>query len=102
MMDPRYGRVREPVIKLINFLRSLEYTPYSALSSELGLYKMKETLGQGVFASETVFGFYLPTYIPESLISIRATSPEMQIHTAPNMISYMNGINSLVEYGLTS
>ena len=60
-------------------------------------------LGMGPFRSPSVFGFYLPDYKSEGALSRAGlVSPEAQLATAPNLISFLNGMNSLIDYGLTN
>ena len=56
-----------------------------------------------IFNAPTVFGFYLAEYIPPGRLSkAQLTSPEAMLQTAPKMISYLNGMASLIDHGLHS
>merc|ERR1719197_1475487 len=59
-------------------------------------------LGMDAFRQPSVFGFYLPEHRPQGEISDTGlVSPESEILTTPKIINYLNGMNSLIEYGLT-
>ena len=60
-------------------------------------------VGMTPFHSPSVFGFYLPEFSPDGfLTAAQLTAPEAQLATGPNLIEFLNGMFSLVDYGLTS
>ena len=100
-LEPAAGKLREPLVKLIGLLRSLEYTP--SHGGELDLPSLEAKLGEQVFDSPTVFNFYFPNYSPDGAVSdAMLHSPEAQILNAPTAIAHLNGASSLVKYGLAS
>lgn len=100
-MDPSYGKLREPIVKFIHVLRSLNYT--STYGAEVNLEMATDLLGQQVFESPSVFSFFLPEYTPPGVIgNAGLVSPEMQVATSTKVMGWLNSINSLVFYGLTS
>jgi uncharacterized protein (DUF1800 family) len=60
--DPTHGKLREPLLKVMHFLRAMEYTPYRG--RELSLFAMDTQIGMGPFKSPSVFNFYTPDYQP--------------------------------------
>lgn len=46
--DPTYGRLREPLLKVVHLMRALEYTPNSDSRSETLLKGMHDRIGQEV------------------------------------------------------
>jgi len=50
----------------------------------------------------TVFSFFLPEYVPDSGPNLVAklSSPESMIVTMPNVVNLLNGMYSLIKYGL--
>jgi len=91
------GALREPLIKVIHFMRSLEYkdnTGRNVLFSNLMPF-----IGQFPYSSPSVFNYYLPGFkpsdFPEGLVG-----PEFEIFTPPMAISFMNGMTALIEHGL--
>jgi len=91
-----HGSLREPVIKIIHFLRSLEFM--DANHSELVLYNLEDVIGQEPYKSSSVFNFYQPDYQPSSF-SGDVVAPEFQIFTAPFAVGLLNGLLSMIDYG---
>jgi uncharacterized protein (DUF1501 family) len=98
--DPMHGRVREPLIKLLSMFRGLKYTPSEG--REIDFNAMHLRLGMMAHLADSVFNFYQSDYQPVGAVS-RAllVAPEMQIINTPTVVSWLNGIMSLGEYGLT-
>jgi cullin-associated NEDD8-dissociated protein 1 len=98
--DPTHGQLREPLLKVLHFLRSMEYTPYHG--RELMLTKMGNKIGMEPFGAPSVFNYYTPDYQPAEFIEGGLLAPESKLGTAPLFVNYVNGMLSLVEVGLTS
>ncbi|CAJ1395594.1 unnamed protein product [Effrenium voratum] len=113
-----HGSLREPMLKLIHFMRSMEYMD---VSQEFVVFKeLQDVLGQFPFQSPTVFNFYLadfnlPEPEPENEVGMTTTTgmpgmpepeaetlvaPELQIFTPPHFIGFLNGMSSLIKYGV--
>ena len=99
--DPAFGKLREPVLRLIHVMRALEYQ--STDTREIYLPSLTNQLSQEVFQSPSVFGFYQPSNRPNGpLTDMGMASPEAQIMTTPPIIGMINGLSSLVDNGLTN
>ena len=99
--DPTFGSMREPMIKLIAFLRAMKYKSRPAVK-ELSLLDLSNTIGQMPHESPNVFSFFLPDYTPPGAIKDASlVGPEAQVQTTPTLVGFVNGIISLVELGLT-
>eukprot|EP00808_Paulinella_micropora_P031318 g22050.t1 len=99
--DPHYGRLREPLEKILHLMRAMEHT--SRTGVELLLHRLREKVGQESFNAPSVFGFYLPEYTPDGRVAeALLVAPEAQVVTAPQVIALTNGLFSLVDVGLTS
>lgn len=99
--DPSFGMIRDPLVKFYHLMRSLEYT--SPIGRQVSLSEMQDRIGVQAFKAPSVFGFYLPEYQPAGPISQAGlVGPQAQILTTPNLIGFMNGVNSLIDNGLTS
>eukprot|EP01125_Pyxidicula_operculata_P014519 TRINITY_DN483_c0_g6_i1.p1 TRINITY_DN483_c0_g6~~TRINITY_DN483_c0_g6_i1.p1 ORF type:complete len:1985 (+),score=368.79 TRINITY_DN483_c0_g6_i1:207-6161(+) len=97
--DPTFGVLREPLLKVIQVLRALEY---QTRGSEVMLPELVSKIGMESFNSPTVFGFYLPENRPDGPISDHGlVSPEAQLGVSPLMVGFMNGMVSLIDNGLT-
>jgi cullin-associated NEDD8-dissociated protein 1 len=64
--DPRHGSLQEPMLKVVRFLRSLEFKTKDG--REIHLPKLDNRLAQMAFKSPSVFGFYLPEFRPDGAI----------------------------------
>lgn len=99
--DPSHGGLREPLIKLYHLMRAMEFTTESG--REIELPSLNSNFGECPFESPTVFSFFLPEYIPAgSANEAGLLSPEAQLATAPKLIGFLNGVQSLIKYGLSS
>ena len=95
MLDISAGKVREPVLKLLSFAKSIPVSPgggkYWNVSNDY-----TDGTGQGMFSSPTVFNFYPPDFYPVGdLATAELTAPEMKLHNTSTAISY---INAMYEY----
>mmetsp|Transcript_27131 Transcript_27131/g.41641 ORF Transcript_27131/g.41641 Transcript_27131/m.41641 type:complete len:739 (-) Transcript_27131:168-2384(-) len=102
-MDPSHGSVREPLLKYIHVLRSLEFKSFGDLNLPfIELSKLDEKIGQMAHAIPTVFSFFLTDYSPPGVVSNAGlVSPEAQLLTTPKTVALMNGLYSLIKSGLT-
>lgn len=109
--DPAHGNMREPILKVTNLLRSMEYQtsiptsldgPLMQTSYGVKLWGIADKIGNGPHTFPSVFGYYLPAYTPTSgaMVATQLVSPETAIITMPNIASTINGLFSLIKYGL--
>lgn len=100
--DPTSGSLREPMIKLISFMRANEFTQ-SINAPDLRLYGLQQRIGQGPHAIPNVFSFFLSEYAsPGQIKAASLKSPEGMVLSGPKIVRFLNGIFSLVDWGLTS
>ena len=94
--DPSHGSLREPLIKVISAMKSLEYT--QTANEFPSLFGMDASIGQEQHNIPSVFSFFLPEYsAPGRVSSSSLVSPEaMLLH---NSINLLNGMFSLVKFG---
>jgi uncharacterized protein (DUF1501 family) len=108
--DPSAGSIREPILKVLHLMRSMEYqteipvrpgTPMQA-DYNVRLWRMDDKIGQAPYEFPTVFSYFLPEYVPDSGPNLPAqlTSPESMLLTMPDIIALLNGMISLIKYGL--
>ena len=100
--DPTFGKLREPLMKVLSLLRALEFTP--ADGRELELDEMQDCIGQQAHQAPSVFNFYKPDSSPPGVARDAAVfAPEGELGTSPLLICLLNGLSSLVmRAGLTS
>jgi uncharacterized protein (DUF1501 family) len=99
--DPTHGVLREPLLKILHLMRSLKYTPKGGREVELA--GTSATIGMQAYHSPTVFSFFLPEFEPDGPVaSAGLVSPESQLGPGPFVIGSLNGMSSLIRYGLTT
>eukprot|EP00934_Nitzschia_sp_Nitz4_P009303 Nitzschia sp. Nitz4//scaffold91_size79674//72229//78877//NITZ4_005380-RA/size79674-augustus-gene-0.83-mRNA-1//1//CDS//3329560139//9293//frame0 len=100
-MDPAHGSLKEPLIKLIGLMRSLGFElnddeRWVEFGRDVG-----QKLGQMSHEIPNVFSFFLPEYQPAGPVAQGSlVSPESQVLTGPRIIDSLNGMYSLIRYGL--
>ncbi len=100
--DPTSGSLKEPLIKILAFMRGMEFERRSEAGKEIRLNSLQAKVGQEVHSSPGVFSFFLPEYAaPGHIKAASLASPEAQVLSGPKIINLMNGIISLVDLGLT-
>lgn len=99
-IDPTHGMIREPLLKVLHMMRSMEFQTTGKL--EVMLHAIHNKIGQNAFQSPSVFNFYLPEFAPSGKIAERGlVAPESQLAITPLIIGYLNGMDSLIDFGLT-
>ena len=100
--DPTFGSLKEQMMKVIAFMRAMEFKSRDDAGKEIRLDLLQDKIGQEPHSSPGVFSFFLPEYAaPGSIKAALLTSPEAQLLSGPKIIGLMNGIISLVDLGLT-
>jgi len=103
--DADYGKVREPVVRMANWMRSFGAT------SQTGNWLMGSTAGQtqlyqAPLTSPSVFNFFRPGYVPPNtrLGAKGLESPEFQIADEVSTASYVNVLQGALSngYGLAA
>ena len=93
------GKVREPVVRLANFMRAFNATSKSGRYMGVGnTDDPTNSLNQTVMVAPTVFNFYRPGYVPssKSIAEANLVAPEFQIVHDVSVAGYMNYMRSRV------
>jgi len=93
------GKVREPVVRLGNFMRAFNAKSTSGRFTGIGNTDDPATrLNQTPMLAPTVFNFYRPGYVPSSkpIADAGLVAPEFQIVHDVSVAGYMNYMRSLV------
>ena len=99
--DPAHGRMREPLVKVLHFMRAMKHTPTNG-RQEVEMSRLEDKIGQQYALSPTVFNYYLPDYQPVGKVAnAEMVAPEAELGTAPYMVGFLNGMTSLIKHGLT-
>lgn len=88
-----YGKLREPVVRLANFMRAFNVKSVSGRYTGIGSTDDAATqLNQTPMFSPTVFNFFRPGYVPTSRVITDAglVAPELQITHDLSVAGYMN------------
>jgi len=98
--DPMYGQLREPLLKVIQLLRTLDFKTKDG--KEVQMPELMNRIGQDAFRQPSVFGFFLPEFRPAGPVEDSGlVAPEAQLSTTPQIVNYLNGLTSLIDFGLT-
>ena len=113
MLDPEartagsatsYGKVREPLVRLANFMRAFNVKSTSGLYTGIGNTDDPATrLNQTPMFSPSVFNFFRPGYVPTSkaITDAGLVVPELQITHDVSVAGYMNYIRSWITVSTT-
>ena len=98
--DRTQGRAREPLLKVMHFLRSMELGANE--ERQINLPELRQKIGQEAHYSPSVFNFFLPSFSPIGpVLASNLVSPESQLLDPPQALSFINGITSVSKYGLS-
>jgi uncharacterized protein (DUF1501 family) len=99
--DPVHGSLREPLIKIVGLMRALEFK----LAPDAGFIdfdiNINLKIGQMAHALPNVFSFFSPFYTSGIISEASLVAPELQVMTGPRSIDFLNGLLSLVKFGLS-
>ena len=99
-----YGKVREPVVRLANFMRAFNVKSTSGLYTGIGNTDDPATrLNQTPMFSPSVFNFFRPGYVPTSkaISDAGLVVPELQITHDVSVAGYMNYIRGWITVNTT-
>ncbi len=90
--NPGFGKLREPVVRFLNWARGFGATSPSGLWAIGDLSDPATRLGQSPMHAGSVFNFFRPGYVPpNSAIGNQGlTGPEFQITTESSVAGYVN------------
>ncbi len=102
LADPAFGRVREPMLRLVQWGRTF------GLTSARGSWKIGDLsdpatrLGQSPMRSPSVFNFFRPGYVPPSTAMAERgmVAPEFQLVNESSVGGYINFMQGVVRNGL--
>eukprot|EP00586_Coscinodiscus_wailesii_P000799 CAMPEP_0172487324 /NCGR_PEP_ID=MMETSP1066-20121228/16359_1 /TAXON_ID=671091 /ORGANISM="Coscinodiscus wailesii, Strain CCMP2513" /LENGTH=2416 /DNA_ID=CAMNT_0013253867 /DNA_START=62 /DNA_END=7312 /DNA_ORIENTATION=+ len=100
--DPASGSLREPLLKVISLMRSMQYTPTDHDRNEHPkFWFMQAKVGQMPYETPDQFSFFSPDYMPPGGFMVAAlTSPEAQVLTMYQTIGLTSGLFSIIRHGL--
>ena len=91
--DPTHGQLREPLLKAIHLLRSLNWGNDKGYHHDVSF----TSIGQHHMHSPTVFNFYDPLYQPMGPVAEAGlVSPEAELGTGPYIVGFLNQMTSAI------
>ncbi len=101
--DAAYGKLKEPIVRLANWMRTFEATSQSG-NWLLGTTSAPTSLGQSPLTSPSVFNFYRPGYVPtrSTLGTKGLLAPEFQATDEVSVAGYINTVQTAVGSGIGS
>jgi uncharacterized protein (DUF1800 family) len=99
-VDATYGKLREPLIRMTNLMRSFGATSQTGLWT-IGDTSANTSLYQGVLDSPSVFNFWRPGYVPSNskMGTAGLTVPEFQVVNEVSVATYVNTMASVINGG---
>ena len=96
--EPRYGKLREPVMLLTNLARQFDVRSFERSAQSDGVLTAEtSSMGQVAFMAPSVFNFYPPDYI---VPGTSFNGPEYALYTTGTAVSRINFLNTLVFDGV--
>ena len=95
------GKVREPMIRLTNWMRAFEATSVTGRYL-VGSTRANTSLGQAPLTAPSVFNFFRPGYVPPNtrLGAANLTAPEFQIVDEVSVAGYANTMLGAIGNGI--
>ena len=82
LSDPTFGRVKDPLLKFINYRRFLNVASYQG-----NRWHLRESNSMKFLHAPSVFNFYSPSHIPsKDFANLELVSPELQIITSESIV----------------
>jgi uncharacterized protein (DUF1800 family) len=99
--SPSYGKVREPIVRMANWMRAFGATSVSG-NYLLNSTSAQTSLGQSALAAPSVFNFYRPGYVPPNTRAGAQylTVPEFQIVNEVSVAGYANTMQAAIGNGI--
>jgi hypothetical protein len=97
LLDPDYGKLREPVQYLTNILRAFNASSDGVLGSRSTGGDMPGSLDQPVYQPTTVFSYYVPDY---EVPGTKLLGPTFQILSTSTTLRRANIANQLIYAGI--
>jgi uncharacterized protein (DUF1800 family) len=98
LLDPTWGKLREPVLRLTSWARAFRAQSANGKWEFGELDDPASHLGQAPFRSVSVFNFYRPGYVPPNttIADQQLGAPEFQITTETSTVGYINYLQMFV------
>ena len=97
-----FGKVREPVIRLVQWVRTFGATSASGAWKVGDLSSDALRLGQSPLRAASVFNFFRPGFVPPNtaLATTGLVAPELQISSEVSVAGYINFMQTTIRNGV--
>lgn len=110
MLDPTYGKLREPLLRLTALLRAfkIDAPTFTQAASKRAYISVGNTsdistsFGQAPYYAPSVFNFFRPGYTPpqSKAGAQKLVAPEMQLVNEASVVGYFNAVQDLLANGI--
>ncbi len=99
--DPNYGKLREPVVRLANWMRAFNATSASG-NWTIPSTAANTSLSQAPLTAQSVFNFWRPGYSPPNtkIGNLGYVAPEFQAVDEVSVAGYLNTLQNTVATGV--
>ena len=99
-LDPFTGSLREPILKVVGFMRAMEFQSTLPL---VELHEMTSKIGQMAYGQPSVFSYFQSDFAPPGTLSDKQlVAPEAAVMSSDRVLGVINGLWDLVDNGLTN
>ena len=98
--NDRYGKLREPVLKLTNLWRAYD-VEFDFNGGNTGFGFIGINIAQSPYHAPHVFNFYSPNFVSNFIDDPSMLAPEFQLDSESNLITYQNLLRSLTDRGIS-
>lgn len=100
--SPTFGKLREPVVRLVQWARAFGVTSPTSLWPFGNTSSPASRIAQSPGRAPSVFNWFRPGYTPPgtSIAAKSLVAPEFQITSEPSLIAYVNYMQSIIPGGV--
>ena len=103
LSDPQFGKLREPMLRLVQWGRSFGATSTAGTWKIGDLSNAGTQLGQSPLRAPSVFNYFRPGYVPSATaLTAGAVAPEFQLVNESSVGGYLNYLQSVISNGINS
>lgn len=100
-VQPEFGKLREPMLRLVQWARTFGVTSASGAWKISDLSNAGSQLGQSPLRSPSVFNFFRPGYVPPATpLTTGAVAPEFQLVNESSVGGYLNYMQGVIGNGI--
>ncbi len=101
LANPQFGKLREPMLRFIQWARSFNATSTSGSWNVGNTTDPATRLGQSPLRSPSVFNYFRPGYVPAGspIAAVALVAPEFQLANESSIAGYLNYMQTAVGNG---